>query len=920
MSDPQRWALVKRLFAQATELPPGERDAFLDRETGGDVGLRAQVENLLTADDDADDFMESGPVEKAARLAAEAALPSSDRWIGRRFGPYEAVSELGRGGMGVVLLGRRADGRYDREVALKIVPAALVQGHLEERFRAEVRILADFDHPNVARLLDAGETDQGLAYLVMEYVDGPRIDVFADEASLDVRARLELFRKVLDGVDYAHARGVVHRDLKPSNILVTRDGVPKLVDFGIAKLLDPVGDGTARTVMATRTAQRMLTPEYASPEQIRGNSVDPRSDVYSLGIVLYRLLTGRAPYTLDSTEPRSAERVICEKSPSRPSDAVTRTMPEDPDRTRPATNPDILARQRSSTRDRLQRTLRGDLDTIVLHALAKEPARRYATAGAFADDIERYLEGRVIRARNPGPLYRAQRFVRRRWLPLGVAATALVATGVVTWQAREAAAQREAAQASSAELTGLVNSVLATLNTDLAGQDQGPTATRLAAVQAAVSSLDSLAARADGRPGAALTEALASAYQEVGLLQGHPSYASLGRVDDALASMRAARAYGERLVDLRPGELRPAMELLGTQVLVADLMRTKGDFAGASVLLNEAEAALDSLVAVHGTDDVTLVSTIAMVYERQSWQREGEGDLAGAEDYVGRLADLAWRTVELTPEGPGRLGVLEEVVLATQAESAIASRLARIDEAIARQLEAVRLADSLAALPGATQRVRGIRSTAWAQLGWRYNDADRPIEAEAAFDRAIAQAQELRREDPRNATAIAAVGQYFEGRGQARIRGEKWEAALEDQATAIEILTPYIELQPYTRFIIAQSHREQGEAHARLGRWSDAEAAYGRSLAMARELFEADTLFAPSRKVLALSWLSDALHHRLHARGGGGAEACAGAAEADSRATELWSWLREREATAPIEEVIWADFESMMPTGVCSES
>lgn len=917
MSDPQRWAQVKQLFERAAELPPGSREAFLDRQTAGDPDLRARVDQLLSADDDAHDFLESGPADVAARLAAGVARPSGDRWVGRRFGAYEVVGELGRGGMGVVLLGRRADGRYDREVALKIVPAAMVQGHLEERFRSEVRILADLDHPNVARLLDAGETEEGLAYLVMEYVDGPRIDVFADQKSLDVRARLALFRQVLDGVDYAHARGVVHRDLKPSNILVTRDGVPKLVDFGIAKLLGPAAESHDPTVRVTRTAQRMLTPEYASPEQVRGEPVDARSDVYSLGVLLYRLLTGRPPYALDSTAPRSAERVICEESPSRPSDAVTRTVPADPDRTRPAPDPDVLARQRSSTRDRLQRSLRGDLDTIVLHALAKEPERRYSTAGAFADDIDRHLDGRIIRARNPGRLYRAQRFARRRWRPLAAAAVVVFGTSLVAWQAREADAQRRAAEASSAELTGLVNSVLATLNTDVLGQDQGPTATRMAAVEAAVASLDSLAARVGGPPGPALTEALAAAYEEVGLLQGHPSYASVGRVDDALASMRAALSYAERLTVLRPGEMGPVLEAVGTQVLLADLLRTKGAFAEATPLLDRAEARIDSLAALHGTDDVTLVSTLAMVYERQAWQREGEGDLAGAGRYVARLADLAWRTVELTPDGPNRLGVLEEVVLAVQAESAMASRLARSEEAISRQLEAVRLADSLAAVPGATQRVRGIRATAWAQLGWRYNDADRPAAAEAAFDRALALAQELRGEDPRNATAAAAVGQYFEGRGQARIRGEKWEAALEDQTAAIEILTPFIERQPYTAFVIAQSHRERGEAYSRLGRWADAEAEYARSIDMARALFEADTLFAPSRKVLALSWLSDALHHRLRAREGGSGAACVEAVEAESRALAHWEWLRARGATAPVEERIWADFEAMMPAEVC---
>lgn len=913
MSDPQRWALIKGLFARAAELPPGDRAGFLDEQTGGDPELRARVEELLAADDASSDFLDEGVARAVKRLGVDE--DGRHRWIGRRFGPYEVVDELGRGGMGVVLLARRADGRYDREVALKVVPAALVQGHLESRFRAEVRILADLDHPNIARLLDAGETDEGLAYLVMEYVDGPRIDRFADEGSLDVRARLTLFRQVLDGVDYAHARGVVHRDLKPSNILVTRSGVPKLVDFGIAKLLDPASSD-AETQVLTRTAHRMLTPEYASPEQVRGEPVDARSDVYSLGIVLYRLLTGRAPYSLDDTAPQAAERVICERSPSRPSDAVTRTVPEDPARTRPADDPDVLARQRSSTRDRLQRSLRGDLDTIVLHALAKEPSRRYATAGAFSDDIDRHLEGRVIRARNPGPVYRAHRFVRRRWLPLAATIAGLLAATVLFVQTREAEAQRRVAEANSAELTGLVGSVLSTLNTDLSGRDQGPTATRVAAVEAAVASLDSLASRADGSPSPQLLEALAGAYQEVGTVQGHPTSASVGRVDDAVVSLERALDLWEELARLDPDRARPALEAVETRVLLADILRARGDHGQAGVLLDRAERDVDALAAVHGLDDVGTVSLVAMVAERQSWQRVAAGDFGAAETYVNRLTDLAWRTVELTPEGPGRVGVLEEVVLGLQAEAGLEGQLARHDEAIATQSDALALADSLAELPGSTQRVRGIRATAWYHLGWRYNDADRPARAEAAFDQALAYMSALEQEDPGNATIVASMGQFHEGRGQARIRGERWEEALVDLDRADELLTPILPSLPYVAFVLAQVHRERGEALARLARWSEAESAYERSVELARQLSAPDTTFAPARKVLALSHLSDALHHRLHAAAGDPAH-CAYGEEAERIGQGHWSWLRGRNQLAPVEEAIWADFEGMMPEGAC---
>ena len=909
MSDSQRWVLVKQLFGRAAELPPGERAAFLEKEAAGDEELRAQVQSLLDADEGASDFLEATPSSLLTGLGAGG----PDRWMGRRLGPYEVVGELGRGGMGVVLLGRRADGRYQREVALKVVPASLVQGHLESRFRTEVRILAELDHPNVARLLDAGETDEGLAYLVMEYVDGPRIDVFADENSLDVKARLQLFRKVLDGVDYAHSRGVIHRDLKPSNILVTRDGIPKLVDFGIAKLLDPSGE---ETVLLTRTSQRLLTPEFASPEQVRGGAVDPRSDVYSLGVVLYRLLTGRPPYVLDATQPRAVEQVICEETPSRPSDAVTRTVAIDPEATQPALDPDILARQRSSTRDRLQRSLRGDLDTIVLHALAKEPQRRYATAGAFADDIDRHLEGEAIRARDPGPLYRTRRFVQRRWIPLGLSAALLAGTSLVASQVREVAVQREAAEANSAELTSLVGSVLNSLNTDLAGRDQGPTATRAAAVEAAVASLDSLAARAQGPPSPDLLSALAYAYQDVGMIQGHPLSANLGRIDDAEASFDTSLELWARLIAARPDDLRPRLESVETQVLLADIHRVRGDNTGARRVLQAAEASLDSLDARE--EGVGALSVRAMVYERQSHQAEALGDLATATEYAQRTTVLARRAAELAPEDQ-RMGALEEIVLSLQTESYLNSKFARHDAAIATQLRAALLADSLVQLPGATQRMLAIQAGAWNQLGWRHNDADRPDEAEEPFTRAIGMAREIARSDPRNVGAIAALGQILEGRGQARIRADRWEGALEDHAEAIEILTPTLGTHPATIFVVAQAHRQRGEALSRLGRWTEAEEEYDRGVGMAEDLFQRDTTFTPGQKILALAHLSRALHHRIRVSATDDSGFCGPADRAEELAMSYWTPLRERGQTAPGEEAIWTDFQEMMPRGICGE-
>lgn len=898
MSTSDDWPRIRRLFEQAADLPDDARAAFLDREAGIGSELRSRVDELLDADHETTGFLDSP--------ASGDALGAEGPWEGQTFGSYRVERELGRGGTGVVFLARRADGRYEREVALKVVPAALLQRNLAERFRSEVRILAELDHPNIAGLLDAGETEEGLAYLVMEYVDGASIDRYADDSRLDLRSRLRLFRRVLDGVHFAHRRGVVHRDLKPSNILVTREGDPKLVDFGIAKL---VADSSGSA--PTRTMQRMLTPDYASPEQVSGDAVDARSDVYSLGVVLYRLLTGRPPYALTTTELAHSARVICEEVPVRPSDALNRRAQGSSQ----GADSETLAGLRSSTEERVRRTLKGDLDTIVLHALAKEPAARYPTAGAFGEDIDRYLDGRPIRARKPGVLYRARRFVRRR----GVALTAasIMAAGVIisAWQAREAALQRRMVATNSAELTTLVRSVLTTLNTDMAGEDQGPTATRAVAVETAVAALDTLASRAERGPSTDLLEALATAYREAGTVQGHPTSANVGRPEDAKESFERAIEYWRQLGESDPLEVSSRVELAVTHVLLSDLHRSRGQNDAAAVELDQAEAIMDSLRVRHQPDRATL-GALAMVYEGQAKLAEIRGDLESTATYVEQMSDVARGSAALSPEGSARLGALEEVVLALQSESYVRSRTGAVERAIDVQWEAVRLADSIAELPGSTQRMASIRSVAWSQLGWRYNDADRPDEAVEAFDRAVGFQRQLRDADPGNQAAQGALGQLLAGRGQAHVRAERWEEALADHRQAIELVSSLAEAVPAAQYIIAQSWRQVGEAQSHLGRFVEAHEAHERSLSGTRELLNADPTAAFPKKLQAFALYSQGVYYRLRALQTGDAAWCTPAGEAMAMGVELWDGLRAQGQVFPGEQRIWEDFLTP-PPDVC---
>lgn len=408
MIDPERWQQVDHVFAEALDLPPAERPAFLDAACARDPALRRQVERLLAADAAGSRFLESPPGE-LLRLALD------EQEEGRTLGPYRLLRKIGSGGMGTVYLARREDEHYQRDVAIKVLRSGLVSPETLRRFLAERQILARLEHPNIARLYDGGRTEDGRPYLVMERVHGLPVDESCDRRRLTVAERLVLFRKICAAVQYAHQNLLVHRDLKPGNILIDSDGEPKLLDFGIAKRLAPEPDDA---LQKTREGLRMLTPGYASPEQVRGEAITTASDVYSLGVLLYELLAGRKPYRVSTELPYEIERAICEEEPERPSVALFR--PEPPDA-------EGIARARRARPRALAHGLRGDLDNIVLKALQKEPRARYGSAAELSQDLERHLENRPVAARPDTLRYRTRKFLRRH----RAAVTAAVAVGLV---------------------------------------------------------------------------------------------------------------------------------------------------------------------------------------------------------------------------------------------------------------------------------------------------------------------------------------------------------------------------------------------------------------------------------------------------------------------------------------------------------
>jgi eukaryotic-like serine/threonine-protein kinase len=423
-------------------LEPAARANVLHEACGEDIPLREQVLLLLQASE------QEGGDELEARYerAIAANLRASEASPGTIIGRYRVVRLLGTGGMGTVYLAERADEQYQQLAALKVVARGLLHADTANRFRSERQILARLNHVNIARLLDGGHTDDGTPYLVMEYVEGVRIDHYCTERGMTTGARLRLFQQVCAAVQYAHQNLVVHRDLKPSNILVTNEGLPKLLDFGIAKLRDPHSLDTERT----RLRDRVLTPEYASPEQLRGDAIGTESDIHTLGTLLYELLTGRRLYGDMKRSSAELERMICQQDPPPPS---TRVRPDDP---------------RPGGARGVQRELTGDLDNIVLKAMHREPARRYASAAALAQDIQNFLDARPVQARPDSVLYRTQKFVQRNaWgVAMGVGVVALIAGLTIFYTTRLAAERDRAAleAAKARQVSGFLSSLFERTN------------------------------------------------------------------------------------------------------------------------------------------------------------------------------------------------------------------------------------------------------------------------------------------------------------------------------------------------------------------------------------------------------------------------------------------------------------------------
>jgi len=645
-----RHATIDAVFDDALDVPKEQRAAWLQARCGDDDTLRREVELLLAAHDRLDNPLD---IPAAAHLLAMTPDPAR----GRRIGPYRVLRELGRGGMGVVYLAERDDGQFRRRVAVKVLRASGDADELHQRFLAERQILASLNHSHIAQLLDGGVSDGQLPYLVIEYVDGQPITEYCDRERLDVPARLRLFQEVCAAVHHAHQNLVLHRDLKPGNVLVTSEGSVKLLDFGIAKLLNPSLAGVEQPV--TRTAFRVMTPAYASPEQMRGDSLTTASDVYALGLLLYELLAGRPAHRITTNSPREIQEIVCDRDPERPSDCAVSA-----DADGGATKAERAA-ARGTTPERLRRQLRGDLDAIAAMALRKEPGRRYGSAELMAEDVGRYLDGLPVLAHRGNRWYRFEKFVRRHRAAATVAAASVVllvvAAGVSLRLAAVATRERDRGAAA------LTQTQHALRESD--------------AVSAFLVGLFEASDPAEGgQDSVTAADLLRRGIAEAERLEGQP--AAQARMFEALGRVYARRGNLDRGEDL----VRRALDVRRRTAGVDDPATAATTAALADVLLEQAKyGPADSLArealrvrrAALGGDHPDVGASL----QQLSGIAVYLGDIAAAERYM--VEAVAVRRRDTSDDGTGLVGALERLSAIVWRRGDYAGAEAALREALA---------------------------------------------------------------------------------------------------------------------------------------------------------------------------------------------------------------------------------------------
>jgi serine/threonine protein kinase len=671
---PEEWQRVRPILESALELDSAHRPAYLDGACA-DRSLRREVESLIAVHEQAGTgFLSSAPVsgflaedEKRFRL-----LP------GKRIGVYEIEEEIAVGGMGAVYRAIRADGQYQQRVALKIVRSELGAESTATRFRNERQILASLDHPNIAKILDGSTTADGLPYFVMEFIDGLPITAYCDQHKLTIDERLKVFRTVCSAVHYAHQHLVIHRDLKPGNILVTSDGVPKLLDFGIAKILDP--SLLAESAAATLAGLWVMTPEYASPEQLRGEAITTATDVYSLGLVLYELLAGRSAYRLAGHLPHEIARAVLETDPEKPSTAIRRKgeIAEKGQEKAPLT-PELISGLRADSLEKLQGRLAGDLDNIMLKAIRKDARERYSSADQLSEDIRRHLEHVPVLARKSTVVYRCRQYVLRH--KVGVTAAALIFLSLLTGlaltlrEARIAHANELRAERRFNEVRKIANSLLFDVH-DSIQTLQGATSARKLIIQLGLEYLDGLSAESAADP--SLEKELAAAYQKLGDVQAGTTLGNVGDRAGGIASCRKAVKLREELSRQFPRDWSVQNELAKSYIALARGLLVVGNQVESHEYVEKAFQIARPLAEQH-PDNSNLLYTLGSI----EWHRASSlWRLAETEAALQAFKESAETFSRVIPLEPANKRARRSVAVADKSAGGALEELKRLDEAL----------------------------------------------------------------------------------------------------------------------------------------------------------------------------------------------------------------------------------------------
>jgi serine/threonine protein kinase len=818
---PDRFRRAEEIFHGVVDLPAAERGPYLDAVCGADAELRAEALSLVESYDAASQACGAG--REASAVAVE------------RIGPYRVERELGAGGMGTVYLASRADRQYEKHVAIKLVRAGAGGEALIRRFFTERQILAGMEHPNIARLLDGGLTESGRPYLVMDYVDGVRLDRYCDQHRLSIRTRLELFRKVCAAVDYAHRHLVIHRDLKPSNILVTADGEPKLLDFGVAKALDPSGAADP-----TITAGLFLTPLYASPELLRGQATSVASDVYSLGVILYELLCGFRPYHAPTLNPVEYINAVVTRDPDRPSAAGGRGDVSD---RQEAATPGQAAELRGETPERLRKLLRGDLDLIVLKAIARDVQERYGSVEHLSEDLRRHLEGQPVQAMRGSRTYRARKFIGRH--KLGVASAALAAVSLAAgaagtvWQAHVARTERANAESRFDDAHKLATYLLFDLFTSVQ-KLPGSTPVQANMAARALEYFDRLGAAKSADP--TLQVELAEGYNRLGDVLGNPFDQNLGQTPKALESYRKALALAGPLAAREKGDYRARLAAAKARQGIGGILVFGGKAEEGLGDVQKSAEELDRLAAEH-PGDASLRLTTGNAYHFLGRNLSQRGGFIAAQDGGRAMASLEKATghiqagLAIEPQNPRGLRLL---ALAYQTTGILVSPRdpKRALDLMARALATL---DRLPPDEKESLDSRRLRASVLLNRGWDLGQSREYGEAIATLEEGRAILESLAAADPKNTAALYHCAIAYRNLGIVNGYAGRDAQTLAQYAKAIRVYDDLTQRDPANAnypLYRAELQARSGSLLAKRGRMDEARAVAGAGIAYLAQLAE----------------------------------------------------------------------------------